>query len=726
MEDRDNASEPAESSDQVRPLRSEFSDSISLSISDNFSVGSSVELSSEDECMRANTVFQTVQSNSSMNKALENELNIEHVCLGKSHGLAIINVMDQNRLFVWGNNEDYQLGLPKESGASPSLKVIPENVELERIFPLNIASKDDMSFLVGEVLTNKDLNPGNICNNQYDDEFCLECGRSYAFSLTERQLRDRVSTCAICQDDPDFHPMHLGHKLFSWGNNCFNRLGYSNQRLKIQKIPREVHPSLRVIKVSLAKQFAVCIDLVGRAFAWGMGIDHRLGSGIGGSAALGQKQSRESSALISPKREGSFLKSPFKSAKRTKKLDQIDRKKLEEDSFERQFSRKVSFVELQSKSHNPVRSETRESAKGLVRRDPAHSASNRPDPSIIFELNKIYREDFSVHSEDGFVRVEKRLFFENIICSKNGFILIVRSEAKDSEEPGRAKEGSQGLPTEDPLIQFRQAPEPQNGYLKKRRTSQESAFQMKFGKTVSNMSFDYQQGSTGSNVKLEMVVFGDNLHQELLVGFDDQVSQLVLIETPGFDSRVVDIQAGDHHFVALTKKGTVFAWGDNRQGQCGVGGYDIGLEVGDGPSHADHPHFLALSDEKQLGTLQRAPDRSFQQQISIQKELEQNLANEKDLEKELISQSDRTDQKSEDFSEKRQLQESEEDSESDMAEINMLLTLNRLIDKPGSFGAEEVAELEQSIWGFEYYSIPLRNTLNRMLKKIVENQKVQK
>jgi alpha-tubulin suppressor-like RCC1 family protein len=718
LKELENASEPRESSDEIPLGLSDISD-ISLSISENFSENSISSDSSDENERVKDFVFKTIQSNSSLNEALQNELNIEHVSLGKSHGLAIISVLRQKRLFVWGSNEDYQLGLAKEVGPGPSLKVIPENVELQSIVPISIAARDDMSFLIGEMLSGDDLEPGLICNYQYDDEYCLECGRTYAFSLTERERRQASMKCPICQDDPEFHPIILGHKLFSWGNNCFNRLGYSGRRLKIQKIPKMVHPSLRVQKISLAKQFAVCIDFVGRAFAWGLGIDESLGRGLNANWTPKSKVQSPEMRESYGKKEGSFLKSPFKSAKRTKKMNMIRNKNFdveeEEDSFDRQFNRKVSFVNLKSKFHNQIDPSKLNPPSEKELQSTLKGASNSGNFNIIFELNKVYQMDYSPESEDGFSLIKKRLFFENIICTRNGFILIVRSEKKNQTQNTENEELAK--------------PENQNTLSvkkpRKRRMSHESTFHVKFGKTVSNLSMDMQNPHLKSNIKLEMVVFGDNVHQELLVDHDDHVSRLLLIEASGFDSKVVDMQAGSNHFVALTSTGKVYSWGDNRMGQCGVGGYEIksevltkkvesvnefpvdflklsGIEEQKNAKIEENLKNILYSDKKISGRLES--DNEEQMEVNVGKlsssrSLKQNLKKEESVKE----------------------SSEEEDSEDGMEEIYLMLKLNSFIDDPSKLSKEEINELHQEVLSFEDYSFPLRNTLTRMIKKIMEN-----
>ena len=721
----ENASEPQESSDQIHPGVSDFSDSISLSISDNFSDNSSLSKSSTNEADAEEVVFKTIQSNSSLNEALKNELNIEHVTLGKSHGLAIISVLRQKKLFVWGNNEDYQLGLAKEIGPGYSQKVIPENVELSSIVPINIAARDDMSFLMGEMLAGDDLDPGLICNYQYDDEYCLECGRTYAFSLTERERREATVKCQVCQDDPEFHPIILGHKLFSWGNNCFNRLGYSDQRLKIQKIPKMVHPSLRVRKISLAKQFAVCIDFVGRAFAWGLGIDERLGRGLNTNLTPKGKIRSPDPRESFDKKEGSFLKSPFKSAKRTSKLNKIQKNKFEaqEDSFDRQFNRKVSFVNLKSKVNNQVHPDMNPSRQIEEIRNP--SASIQDHTNIIFELKKVYQNDFSLHSEDGFILIKKRLFFENVICSKNGFIVIVRPDNKPQEFA--KPKYPESIYDNDPIVKFGNSNHDTRAKksTRQRRTSQESAFQVKFGKTVSNLSFDLQQLHTKSSVKLEMVVFGENTHQELLLDFDDHISRLVLIEATGFDSKVVDIQAGNNHFVALTKTGQVYSWGDNRMGQCGVGGHGVESEVITRKVESVNElplDFLRLSgfeDTKNTFADDELKNLIYsEKQTSPDKDLEEEEDNQINIDK-LSSSRSKGDEQIEEITPKESSEE--EDSEDGMEEIYLMLKLNSFIDDPSKLNSQKIKDLHQEVLSFEDYSFPLRNTLTRMIKKIVEN-----
>ena len=141
------------------------------------------------------TIFKTVQSESLLNKALSSGLRVESVSLGKAHCLAIISVERQKKLFVWGDNRDYQLGLPREVTKEEKgfYKVIPENVEIEPILCVDIAAKDGMSFVLGEKKLEEGPEEWDVNNFDYEGESCLECGREYILTDTERELEIRRS-----------------------------------------------------------------------------------------------------------------------------------------------------------------------------------------------------------------------------------------------------------------------------------------------------------------------------------------------------------------------------------------------------------------------------------------------------------------------------------------------------------------------------------------------------
>ena len=69
----------------------------------------------------------------------------------------------------------------------------------------------------------------------------------------------------------------------------------------------------------------------------------------------------------------------------------------------------------------------------------------------------------------------------------------------------------------------------------------------------------------------EVYAWGRNEYGQLGVGMGDYKIGLALVPTKVLEERVTAIAAGEHHSLALTEAGEVYAWGWNEYGQLGVG-----------------------------------------------------------------------------------------------------------------------------------------------------------
>lgn len=66
------------------------------------------------------------------------------------------------------------------------------------------------------------------------------------------------------------------------------------------------------------------------------------------------------------------------------------------------------------------------------------------------------------------------------------------------------------------------------------------------------------------------MTFGRNPHGQL--GLDNNISQVTPQIVPALENmNIIGAACGRHHTLFLTDSGTVYACGDNRSGQCGVG-----------------------------------------------------------------------------------------------------------------------------------------------------------
>lgn len=66
------------------------------------------------------------------------------------------------------------------------------------------------------------------------------------------------------------------------------------------------------------------------------------------------------------------------------------------------------------------------------------------------------------------------------------------------------------------------------------------------------------------------MTFGRNPHGQL--GLDNNLSQVTPQIVPALENmNIIGAACGRHHTLFLTDSGTVYACGDNRSGQCGVG-----------------------------------------------------------------------------------------------------------------------------------------------------------
>ena len=291
-----------------------------------------------------------------------------------------------------------------------------------------------------------------------------------------------------------------------------------------------VHPSLRVKKLSLGKQFAICIDYPGRAFGWGFGVDEKIGhpaglsreKGYGVAASMelttgmNQRilQEQEMFARANTVNTGNnYYDGEPQQLRTPSRLPRVE----DEDSFDRQLKKEFSYVNLLSKVDNKV------NHNNLL--------FNKQNSSVI-ELGKVFRETSEMNS---FEEIKQRFFFEDVVCSENGFILVCKRDCEAVKFCSAQKKHPKkcSIPLTSPQVKSKQI-------------------------------------SKNSGFSTFMVVYGDNSFGQLLVDFDDMVDRLLLVEIEVFEAPLKEIRAGDKHFIALTEEGRVFAWGDNSQGQCGV------------------------------------------------------------------------------------------------------------------------------------------------------------
>lgn len=162
---------------------------------------------------------ETLRSDGPLADALQANILLEDLAIGKTHCLAVLAIEGHKSLFVWGNNDHHQLGL--DFNASPSNK---SNVVQT---PLNLNKTSGIQKV-----------------------FCMEESSFY---------------------------LDVEGGLYAWGSNAFNKLGFDDTLFKIQKIPRRVFEKVKVQSVAMGQYFVCVLDDQYKAYGWGLDIPVTVG-----------------------------------------------------------------------------------------------------------------------------------------------------------------------------------------------------------------------------------------------------------------------------------------------------------------------------------------------------------------------------------------------------------------------------------------------------------------
>lgn len=149
-----------------------------------------------------------------LGEALNEGMELTEVSLGRGHVLAMVGMEESKLLFVWGRNETGQLGIGGKASEGQNQPYLITGLS----GVAGVKASGDSSFVVTE-----------------------------------------------------------GGEMLSWGSNGFNRLGFSDPALKIQRTPRAFSTKIQISSLATAKSFVLALDLQGDVFAWGLKVDQNFG-----------------------------------------------------------------------------------------------------------------------------------------------------------------------------------------------------------------------------------------------------------------------------------------------------------------------------------------------------------------------------------------------------------------------------------------------------------------
>ncbi|CAD8173509.1 unnamed protein product [Paramecium pentaurelia] len=143
---------------------------------------------------------------------------LQKIAVGLDHSVALIEVEDENKIFVWGSNTYQQLGFD----ASEQFVAIPHQLDL-----------DNLPRIVD-----------------------IYAQHNYTMAIDEEG------------------------RLFSWGSNEFGRLG-QNAFAKCMKLPSPITSfgNIKIAKLALGTFHVLAIDTQGNLYSWGRGLQGQLGHG---------------------------------------------------------------------------------------------------------------------------------------------------------------------------------------------------------------------------------------------------------------------------------------------------------------------------------------------------------------------------------------------------------------------------------------------------------------
>ncbi|CAD8123235.1 unnamed protein product [Paramecium sonneborni] len=143
---------------------------------------------------------------------------LQKIAVGLDHSVALIEVEDENKIFVWGSNAYQQLGFD----ASEQFVAIPHQLDL-----------DNLPRIID-----------------------IYAQHNYTMAIDEEG------------------------RLFSWGSNEFGRLG-QNAFAKYMKLPSPITSlgNVKILKLALGTFHVLAIDTQGNVHSWGRGLQGQLGHG---------------------------------------------------------------------------------------------------------------------------------------------------------------------------------------------------------------------------------------------------------------------------------------------------------------------------------------------------------------------------------------------------------------------------------------------------------------
>ncbi len=248
----------------ARFIQLEVGESFCLAVTDDKQVYT-WGLNDFKQCCQQGNVFSTSMSQiQSLSDA-----NPKMVSIGKDHGIMLD---DGQNVFVWGRNNEGQLGLGhcRKSGSIFYLNMIKEEVR-------QIKAIENRNFLLtkkGEVLTWP----------------AYEKGESI-FKPTEMSMPFHQKI--VNMDFGSDFGMFLGANglLFAQGENEFGQLGLGDfiSREKLCLVKNLKNKNEKIVEVSCGYKHVICRSTLCKVFTWGLNRDYQLGLGDSKDRTLPQK-----------------------------------------------------------------------------------------------------------------------------------------------------------------------------------------------------------------------------------------------------------------------------------------------------------------------------------------------------------------------------------------------------------------------------------------------------